>query len=103
MNLENLGLQELDNLGRALIMLSDRLYPTGFSTDGLNIFIPEGQQEPLITNDYDQTLAIDGDQLSYWHILPSGHEGTEDQLLYDYENGNLCKDDIEYMERAGIF
>jgi len=95
---QNLGLIELETIGRTLIKLSDRLYPEGFETKDLEVFIEDCSQNGAVRNAYDQIIIEDGEQLNWFYILPSGHCGTLEDLKFDQKNNCLNEEDAEYLK-----
>jgi len=101
-NLSDFGYRELDLLKNLLDAVIKQGLPENFYNDNVHPMMNQHSGNVFLTNSDYQVAMMNGDCLEVFYTLPySGHEGFADELLSDYQNGNIDEEDFEDL--ADIF
>ena len=104
-NISDLGSREIHMLNELNIAFNDYDFiKEGYSLEGLKWEFNMSSGYMFFVNDECEILMLDGDKLERFYTLyGTGYEGFADELLFDYENGNITDgDDIEQLQDLGI-
>lgn len=72
--------------------------PDDFYDDEVHPMMNRYSGNVFLTNSEYQVAMMNGDKLESWYFLSyHGNEGFLDELLIDYENGNIMEEDLEQL------
>lgn len=100
-NLSKMTYEALDEAVSLLTAYKENGCPKDFWDEEVQIAYNENSGMVFLTNaDYQVAVMGDNDELVSWYYCPySGIEGTLEDLVEEYRNGNLDdEDDIEYLQ-----
>lgn len=96
-DISRLGYSEILDAGELLKAYAERR-PADWNDEGVKIAYNEYSGEVFLTNDDCQTLILqDGEAVMWYFLSYHGNEGTAEQLVIDYDNGNVEAEDWEQL------
>lgn len=97
-NLSDFGYRELAMLEELLKAMREQGLPKDFYDDEVHPMMNQISGNVFLTNSDHQVAMMNGDKLESWYFLSyHGNEGFLDELLMDYENGNILEEDWEQL------
>lgn len=97
-NLSDFGYRELDMLCELLNAMKEQGLPRDFDDDKVVPAFNMMSGDVFLTNSEYQVAMLNGDKLESWYFLGyHGNEGFLDELLIDYDNGNIMLQDFEEL------
>ena len=97
-NLSDFGYRELDMLCELLNAMKEQGLPRDFEDDEVVPMFNMMSGNVFLTNSEYQVAMLNGDKLESWYFLGyHGNEGFLDELLIDYNNGNIMSEDFEEL------
>lgn len=95
-DLAEFGARERYHLHYLLSAWQDHGLPHGFYASGVVPMLNKSSGRVFLTNEDYQVAICVGGTLELWHSLPSGNEGTLEELLAEV-NDTTDPDDLEYL------
>ena len=97
-NLSDFGYRELAMLEELLKAMREQGLPDDFYDEEVHPMMNQNSGNVFLTNSEYQVAMMNGDKLESWYFLSyHGNEGFLDELLIDYENGNILEEDWEQL------
>ena len=97
-NLSDFGYRELAMLEELLKAMREQGLPDDFYDDEVHPMMNQNSGNVFLTNSEYQVAMMNGDKLeSFYFLSYHGNEGFLDELLIDYENGNILEEDWEQL------
>lgn len=97
-NLSDFGYRELDMLCELLKAMKEQGLPIDFYDDEVHPEMNQYSGNVFLTNSEYQVAMLNGDKLESWYFLSyHGNEGFLDELIIDYDNGNIMPEDFEQL------
>ena len=98
-NLSDFGYRELRMAMELLeAWLDGKGLPDDFSDEGVRIAFNRNSGNVFLTNDeYEVCMAVDGELYSWYFLSYHGNEGFLEDLIWDYDNGNIESEDWEQL------
>lgn len=101
-NLADFGYKELEELKDLIVAMMEQGLPDDFSDDEVHPMMNQYSGNVFLTNADYQVAMLNGDKelKSFYSLSYSGIEGFLEDLLNEYENGNIQdEEDIEELIR----
>jgi hypothetical protein len=96
-DLSQLGYREIEKAGELLKAYAERR-PDGWNDNDVKLAYNSASGEVFLTNEDYQTLVLEDGRAVMWYFLNyHGNEGTIDDLIIDYDNGNIGAEDFEQL------
>lgn len=97
-NLADFNYEELAMLEELLKAMREQGLPQDFYNDEVHPMMNQKSGNVFLTNSDYQVAMLNGDKLeSFYFLSYHGNEGFLDELLIDYENGNILEEDFEQL------
>lgn len=97
-NLADFNYKELAMLEELLKAMREQGLPQDFYNDEVHPMMNQNSGNVFLTNSDYQVAMLNGDKLeSFYFLSYHGNEGFLDELLIDYENGNILEEDFEQL------
>lgn len=97
-NLEDFGCRELAMLEELLKAMREQGLPEDFYDCEVHPMFNKYSGNVFLTNSEYQVAMMNGEKLeSFYFLSYHGNEGFLDDLLIDYENGNIQEEDWEQL------
>ena len=97
-NLSDFGYRELTMLEELLKAMREQGLPSDFYDEEVHPMMNQNSGNVFLTNSEHQVAMMNGDKLeSFYWLSYHGNEGFLDELLIDYENGNILEEDWEQL------
>ena len=97
-NLSDFGYRELDMLCELLEAMKEQGLPRDFYDEEVHPVMNQYSGNVFLTNSEYQVAMLNGDKLESWYFLSyHGNEGFLDELIIDYDNGNIMSEDFEQL------
>lgn len=97
-NLSEFGFNELMELEKLLRAMREQGLPYDFYVEDVQPMMNKTSGNVFLTNSLYQVAMLNGDNLENFYFLSyNGNEGFLDDLLFDYENGNIEEEDFEQL------
>lgn len=97
-NLSNFGYRELAILEELLKAMREQGLPKDFCNDEVHPMMNQSSGNVFLTNSDYQVAMLNGDKLeSFYFLSYHGNEGFLDELIEDYDNGNIKVEDFEQL------
>lgn len=97
-NLSDFGYRELEMLEELLRAMREQGLPEDFYNDEVHPMMNQISGNVFLTNSEYQVAMMNGDKLeSFYTLSYHGSEGFLDELLIDYNNGNIMEEDWEQL------
>ena len=97
-NLSDFGYRELAILEELLKAMREQGLPQDFYNDEVHPMMNQNSGNVFLTNSDYQVAMLNGGKLeSFYFLSYHGNEGFLDELLIDYENGNILEEDFEQL------
>lgn len=97
-NLSDFGARELYMLEELLKAMREQGLPYDFYDDDVHPMMNRYSGDVFLTNSEYQVAMMNGDKLeSFYTLSYHGNDGFLDELLIDYENGNIMEEDLEQL------
>lgn len=97
-DLSNFGYRELAMLEELLKAMREQGLPDDFYDDEVVPMFNRISGNVFLTNSDYQVAMLNGDNLESWYFLSyHGNEGFLDELLDEYNNGNIKEEDFEQL------
>ena len=97
-NLSDFGARELSMLAELITAMSEQGLPNDFYNDEVVPMMNTSSGAVFLTNSDYQVAMMNGDKLESWYYLSYyGNEGFLDELIIDYDNGNIQEEDWEQL------
>lgn len=97
-NLSDFGYRELAMLEELLKAMREQGLPSDFYDDEVVPMFNRNSGNVFLTNSDYQVAMLNGSDLESWYFLSyHGNEGFLDELLIDYDNGNIQSEDWEQL------
>lgn len=96
-DLSQLGYREIEKAGELLKAYAERR-PDDWNDNDVKLAYNGASGEVFLTNEDYQTLVLENGRAVMWYFLNyHGNEGTIDDLIIDYDNGNIGAEDFEQL------
>ena len=97
-DLSDFGYRELAMLEELLKAMREQGLPDDFYDDEVVPMFNRNSGNVFLTNSDYQVAMLNGDNLESWYFLSYyGNEGFLDELLDEYNNGNIKEEDFEQL------
>ena len=97
-NLSDFGYRELAMLEDLLKAMREQGLPDDFYDEEVHPMMNQNSGNVFLTNSEYQVAMMNGDKLESWYFLSyHGNEGFLDELIEDYDNGNIKVEDFEQL------
>ena len=97
-NLADFGYRELAMAKDLLNAMFESGLPDGFYDEGVTIAFNRNSGYVFLTNeDYDVCMNVDGKLKMWYWLIYHGNEGFVEDLITDYDNGNVMREDWEQL------
>lgn len=97
-NLSDFGYRELAIVRDLLTAMIDEGLPSDFDNNGVVPMMNKNSGNVFLTNEDYQVAMLHGGKLeSFYWLGYHGYEGFLDELLTDYDNGNIESEDWEEL------
>jgi hypothetical protein len=97
-DLSDFGYRELAMLEELLKAMREQGLPDDFYDDEVVPMFNRNSGNVFLTNSDYQVAMLNGDSLESWYFLSyHGNEGFLDELLDEYENGDIQEEDFEQL------
>lgn len=97
-NLTDFGYRELAMLEELIKAMREQGLPEDFYDDEVHPMMNKYSGNVFLTNSDFQVAMMNGERLeSFYFLSYHGNEGFLDELLIDYENGNILEEDWEQL------
>lgn len=97
-DLSDFGYRELTMLEELLKAMREQGLPDDFYDDEVVPMFNRISGNVFLTNSDYQVAMLNGDNLESWYFLSyHGNEGFLDELLNEYNNGNIKEEDFEQL------
>lgn len=97
-NLSDFGYRELAMLEELLKAMREQGLPSDFSDDEVVPMMNQNSGNVFLTNSDYQVAMMNGEDLeSFYTLSYHGNEGFLDELIIDYDNGNIQEEDFEQL------
>ena len=97
-NLSDFGYRELEMLEELLKAMREQGLPDDFYDEEVHPMMNQNSGNVFLTNSEYQVAMMNGDKLESWYFLSyHGNEGFLDELIIDYDNGNIQEEDWEQL------
>ena len=97
-NLSDFGYRELEMLEELLRAMREQGLPEDFYNNEVHPMMNQISGNVFLTNSEYQVAMMNGDKLeSFYTLSYHGREGFLDELLIDYNNGNIMEEDWEQL------
>lgn len=97
-NLSDFGYKELEMLEELLRAMREQGLPEDFYNNEVHPMMNQISGNVFLTNSEYQVAMMNGDKLeSFYTLSYHGREGFLDELLIDYNNGNIMEEDWEQL------
>ena len=97
-NLSDFGYRELEMLEELLRAMREQGLPEDFYNNEVHPMMNQISGNVFLTNSEYQVAMMNGDKLeSFYTLSYHGNEGFLDELLVDYDNGNIQEEDWEQL------
>lgn len=97
-DLSDFGYRELTMLEELLKAMREQGLPDDFYDDEVVPMFNRISGNVFLTNSDYQVAMLNGDNLESWYFLSyHGNEGFLDELLDEYNNGNIKEEDFEQL------
>lgn len=97
-DLSDFGYRELAMLEELLKAMREQGLPDDFYDDEVVPMFNRNSGNVFLTNSDYQVAMLNGDNLESWYFLSyHGNEGFLDELLDEYENGDIQEEDFEQL------
>lgn len=97
-NLSDFGYRELEMLEELLRAMREHGLPEDFYNNEVHPMMNQISGNVFLTNSEYQLAMMNGDKLeSFYTLSYHGSEGFLDELLIDYNNGNIMEEDWEQL------
>ena len=97
-NLSDFGYRELEMLEELLRAMREQGLPEDFYNNEVHPMMNQISGNVFLTNSEYQIAMMNGDKLeSFYTLSYHGREGFLDELLIDYNNGNIMEEDWEQL------
>ena len=97
-NLSNFGYRELIMLEELLKAMREQGLPDDFYDDEVHPMMNQSSGNVFLTNSDYQVAMLNGDKLeSFYFLSYHGNEGFLDELIEEYDNGNIKVEDFEQL------
>ena len=97
-NLSDFGYRELEMLEELLKAMREQGLPDDFYDEEVHPMMNRYSGNVFLTNSDYQVAMMNGDSLeSFYTLSYHGNEGFLDELLIDYDNGNIQEEDWEQL------
>ncbi len=97
-NLSNFGYRELIMLEELLKAMREQGLPKDFYDDEVHPMMNQSSGNVFLTNSDYQVAMLNGDKLeSFYFLSYHGNEGFLDELIEEYDNGNIKVEDFEQL------
>lgn len=97
-NLSDFGYRELAMLEELLKAMREQGLPDDFSDDEVVPMMNQNSGNVFLTNSDYQVAMMNGKDLeSFYTLSYHGDEGFLDELIIDYDNGNIQEEDFEQL------
>lgn len=97
-NLSDFGYRELTMLEELLKAMREQGLPEDFYNDEVHPMMNQSSGNVFLTNSDYQVAMLNGDKLeSFYFLSYHGNEGFLDELIEEYNNGNIKIEDFEQL------
>lgn len=97
-NLADFGHRELKMVAELLTAMCEQGLPDDFYDCDVVPMMNKNSGNVFLTNSEYQVAMMNGDKLESWYYLSyHGNEGFLDELIIDYDNGNIGSEDWEEL------
>lgn len=97
-NLQDFGSRELLILEETIKAMREQGLPCDFDEDGVVPMLNQSSGNVFLTNSDYQVAMLNGDNLeSFYFLSYYGNEGFFDELIEEYDNGNIKPEDFEQL------
>ena len=97
-NLSDFGYRELIMLEELLKAMREQGLPNDFYDEGVHAMMNQSSGNVFLTNSDYQVAMLNGDNLeSFYFLSYYGDEGFLDELIEEYDNGNIKPEDFEQL------
>ncbi len=97
-NLSDFGYRELTMLEELLKAMREQGLPKDFYDDEVHPMMNQSSGNVFLTNSDYQVAMLNGDKLeSFYFLSYHGNEGFLDELIEEYNNGNVKAEDFEQL------
>lgn len=97
-NLSDFGYRELTILEELLKAMREQGLPNDFYDEGVHAMMNQSSGNVFLTNSDYQVAMLNGDKLeSFYFLSYYGNEGFLDELIEEYDNGNIKPEDFEQL------
>lgn len=97
-NLSDFGYRELTMLEELLRAMREQGLPKDFYNDEVYPMMNQSSGNVFLTNSDYQVAMLNGDKLeSFYFLSYHGNEGFLDELIDEYNNGNIKVEDFEQL------
>ena len=97
-NLSDFGYRELIMLEELLKAMREQGLPDDFYNDEVHPMMNQSSGNVFLTNSDYQVAMLNGDKLeSFYFLSYHGNEGFLDELIEEYDNGNIKTEDFEQL------
>ena len=97
-NLSDFGYRELMMLEEILKAMREQGLPKDFYDEEVHPMMNQNSGNVFLTNSDYQVAMLNGDKLeSFYFLSYHGNEGFLDELIEEYENGNIKVEDFEQL------
>lgn len=97
-NLSDFGYRELEMLEKLLKAMREQGLPSDFYENEVVPMMNQSSGNVFLTNSEYQVAMMNGNKLeSFYWLSYHGNEGFLEDLLFDYENGNIMEEDWEQL------
>ena len=97
-NLSNFGYRELIILEELLKAMREQGLPDDFYDEEVHPMMNQSSGNVFLTNSDYQVAMLNGDKLeSFYFLSYHGNEGFLDELIEEYDNGNIKPEDFEQL------
>lgn len=97
-NLANFGYRELIMLEELLKAMREQGLPEDFYDEEVHPMMNQSSGNIFLTNSEYQVAMLNGDKLeSFYFLSYHGNEGFLEELIEEYDNGNIKTEDFEQL------
>lgn len=97
-NLSDFGYRELIILEKLLRAMREQGLPNDFYNENVHPMMNQSSGNVFLTNSNYQVAMLNGDKLESFYCLSYyGNEGFLDELITEYNNGNIDIEDFEQL------
>lgn len=97
-NLSDFGYRELAILEKLLKAMREQGLPKDFYDDEVHPMMNQSSGNVFLTNSDYQVAMLNGDKLeSFYFLSYHGNEGFLNELIVEYDNGNIETEDFEQL------